>query len=136
MRTRRSGSRSRSRLIALLAAGFVLAAPVLADKKSKRAANYAVIAGTVFRESGMALDGAEVTLSSAPGVKGKKLKLKAFSDSRGEFAFHVPPAAANYVVVAHAPGYRRQEKAASITSDERIDVFFRLERAADSKEHK
>lgn len=134
MRTRRSGSSTGS-LVALLAAGLVLVAPVLADKKDKRAADYAVIAGTVFQESGMSLAGAEVTLMSAPGVKGKKVKLKAISDSRGEFSFHVPPAAASYIVVAQAQGYRRQEKAAAIASDERIDVFFRLERAGGSKEH-
>lgn len=135
MRKRRTGSRPRFHLVAWLVAGLVLAAPVLADKKDKRAADYAVVAGTVFRESGMALPGAEVTLTSAPGVKGKKVKLKAVSDSRGEFSFHVPPVAASYVVAAQAQGYQRQEKAAAIASDERIDVFFRLERADESKEH-
>jgi len=119
----------------LLVAGLVLAAPAWADKKDKRAADYAVIAGTVFRESGMALPGAEVTLMTAPGVKGKKVKLKAVSDFRGEFSFHVPPVAASYIVAEQAHGYQRQEKAAAISSNERIDVFLRLERTDRSKEH-
>src|SRR5882724_951772 len=95
-RTMTSGSRSLL-AIALLILGAAVA--IGADKKSGKKSDknnveaYALIAGTVFRESGFALPGAEVTLTpeagEAPNAKNKKLK--AISDARGEFAFRVPP---------------------------------------------
>ena len=89
----------------------------------------AVIAGTVFRDPGFALPGAEVTLSvTTPpaGVKAPKKK-KLFSDVRGEFAFYVPPVRAEYVVEATAPGYEPERKPAVVQGGaERLDLYFTL----------
>jgi hypothetical protein len=87
-------------------------------------APHAVVAGTVFRENGFSLPGAEVTLAvkQAPGVSKKTKKLQSVSDSRGEFAFRVPPGAATYVVKASLKGFQSVEKEASVSSEERVEV--------------
>jgi hypothetical protein len=90
--------------------------------------SYAVIAGTVFREPGFTLAGAEVVLQMTappPGVKRPKA-LTARSDGRGEFAFHVPAGKAEYSVSVKAEGYVDEEKPAKIESEERVDIFFTL----------
>jgi hypothetical protein len=86
----------------------------------KNDAPYAVVAGSVFRESGFSLPGATVTLAvkDAPKVK----KLQSVSDARGEFAFRVPPEAGTYVVRASMKGYQPAEKEASLTGEERVEV--------------
>ncbi len=103
-----------------------------AGKKKREPESFAVIAGTVFRDSGLALAGAEVTVESEAGAKpaGKQRKLKAASDTRGEFALRVPAAPVRYNVSVRAPGFQPQQKAVSVQGGERIDVFFRLEPAA------
>jgi hypothetical protein len=112
---------------ALLVAGASLAAP-RAGKDAKRADPYAVVAGTVFRDSGFSLAGAEVELSPAPesGSSRKLKKQKQITDARGEFAFRIPAVPAEYRVSVKAPGYQGEEKPVSINGEERIDVFFRL----------
>lgn len=90
--------------------------------------SYAVVAGTVFREPGFTLPGAEVVLRttvSPPGVKSKK-PLATRSDARGEFAFHVPAAKAEYSVVVKADGFLGEEKPAKIEFEERVDIYFTL----------
>ena len=84
-------------------------------------APHAVVAGTVFRENGFSLPGAEVTLSVKDAPK-KMKKLQSVSDGRGEFAFRVPPGAATYVVKASLKGFQSVEKEASVSSDERVEV--------------
>ncbi len=103
-------------LLLLFAAGFL---PLKGD------APHAVVAGTVFRENGFSLPGATVTLAvkDAPGVPAKKAKkLQSVSDSRGEFAFRVPPGAATYVVRASMKGFQPVEKEASVSGEERVEV--------------
>ncbi len=89
---------------------------------------YAVVAGTVFRESGFVFSGAEVILQTTvppPGVKhAKPLSLR--SDARGEFAFHVPAGKAEYSVSVKAKGFVGEEKPAKIESEERVDIYFTL----------
>ena len=102
-----------------------------AQKSEKQTGDFGVIAGTVFREPGFALPGAEVSLapvvdSNAPAAKPPK-KQKAAADARGEFVFRVPPGPANYVVTAAAKGMKTVEKTASLTGTERIEVTFMLE---------
>lgn len=86
----------------------------------KNDAPHAVVAGTVFRDSGFSLPGATVTLAveDAPKVK----KLQSVSDTRGEFAFRVPPKAGTYVVRASMKGFQPAEKEASVTGEERVEV--------------
>lgn len=93
-----------------------------------------MVAGTVFREPGFALPGADVTLAPAAdhpsGAKVKKQK--ASTNGRGEFAFRVPAAEAKYILTAGAKGWKAQEKPVSITGEERVDVTFMLDQ--ESKE--
>jgi len=103
--------------------------------EKKIAAKYALIAGTVFRDSGLSLAGAELVVTpvvdAKPEDKHKKLKaIKVFSDTRGEFAIRVPAQAMRYTVTVRAAGYRSERKEASIQGDERVDLFFRLEPSA------
>jgi hypothetical protein len=104
---------------ALWACAFLLGA---ADRSD---APHAVVAGTVFRENGFSLPGASVTLAikDAPGVPKKTAKrLQSMSDSRGEFAFRVPPGAGTYVVKASLKGFQPVEKEASVSGEERVEV--------------
>ena len=99
-------------------------------KKSPQA--YALIAGTVFRDTGFTLPGAEVTLTPAPGEKpaARMKPMKTVSDARGEYAFRVPAVPMRYNVGVKAPGFRALEKLVSVAGDERIDAFFHLEAEA------
>jgi hypothetical protein len=113
-------------LLGLAGAAAALAA---ADKKPAPP-GYAVIGGTVFREPGFSLPGAEIVLE--PEAPAKQKRQKAVSDARGEFAFRVPPIAAKYRVTVTARGFRSDSKSAVTQGgEERIDVTFSL--AAESK---
>ena len=98
------------------------------DKKADEP--YSIVGGTVFRDDGYALPGAELVI--APKLAdGSQLRLKithAISDDRGEFAFRVPATAAQYKVKASAKGFKSEEKTAEIHFEgERVDVTFLLE---------
>lgn len=110
------------RLTALVALGAVL---ITAGDK-KRAEEDAVIVGGVFRASGFALPEATVTLVRQDDPKHKKLAT-ATTTYRGEFSFHVPPAQAVYVVKAAAKGFRSEEKEASVTGADHVELTFTLE---------
>lgn len=117
-------------VISLLAASWECAA---GDKKPPE--EYSVVGGTVFRDPGFAVRGAEVSLQPDPetpeqrAVKVKPMKI--LSDARGEFAFRVPPAAMRYKLAVTCKGYQGQEKTVSITAGERSDATFLLQ--AESK---
>lgn len=106
---------------AVLCAVFMAAA----DKK-KPADSDTVIAGSVFRDPGYALPEATVTLVLHDDPKHKKLAQQE-TTYRGEFAFHVPATPAVYVVKASARGFRSEEKEASVTGPDRVDLTFTLE---------
>jgi len=99
-----------------------------ADKKPKEksvAGPYAVLGGTVFRESGHALPGADVMIvpDPQPGQVPVKIQYpRAISDNRGEFAFRVPTTAMRYTVSAKAKGFEARQKPADIEGEVRIDV--------------
>jgi len=136
MRRKRTGSRLLSaRGLGLLAAILLWLAPAALParpgKGKKLEASYALVAGTVFRETGMSLRGAEVQIeATGSSSTGKFKKQKALSDARGEFAFPVPPIEATYRISVKAPGYEPQQKDVSVGGYERLDVFFRLEPAS------
>jgi hypothetical protein len=87
---------------------------------------YAVVAGTVFRETGHALAGVEVILTPFESSK-RNRKQQLRTNGRGEFAFRVPAAAMEYTVEVKAPGYRAESKRVKIGGDERVDENFILE---------
>jgi hypothetical protein len=99
-----------------------------ADKKPKEKAGaqpYAVLGGTVFRESGLAFPGADVMIAPDPQPGQVPVKIqypRAISDNRGEFSFRVPPTAMRYTVSAKAKGFEARQKSADIEGEVRIDV--------------
>ena len=102
-------------------------------KQGKRAqAPYALITGTVFRETGLAFPGVELTLAAAGDSKEarKFKKIRVTTSSRGEFVLKVPAAPMSFALTAKATGYQAQEKPVAVTGEDRIDVFFRLEPAS------
>ena len=135
---RRAGSRRAfaPRRCFLLAGAVLLASLVAAaasgvsgDKKKKEAASFALISGTVFRETGLSLPQAEVTVVALNGAGKAKRSKKAVvvTDSRGEFAVRVPAMPLRYTVSVRAAGYKAQQRAISVAGEERVELFFRLE---------
>jgi hypothetical protein len=124
---------ARSALVcaAALLAGVSLSSGQPNDKKStQKPAAYAIIAGTVFRDPGFAQQGAALTLMRKDDPKGKKLQA-AVSDSRGEFAFRVPPGKATYVIHATLKGYRPVQQDIEIEGEEQVNATLLL--VAESK---
>lgn len=117
---------------ALLLLCLFAAPPVAVGKDQRLETSYAVVAGTVFRESGLSLPGAEVELSAEDQTQKshRQKRTKLITDARGEFAFRVPAVAAAYKLIVKAAGYQAQEKPVSVAGEERVDVFFRLEPAS------
>jgi Carboxypeptidase regulatory-like domain len=110
---------------ALLLLTLTLTGISYAGKKQKGGETYAVVGGTVFRESGLSLPGAEVAISPDPQAGQTAVKLrdsKAVSDSRGEFAFRVPVTAMRYTVKAKLKGFEPQQKSVDIEGEQRTDV--------------
>jgi hypothetical protein len=121
-RTKKTTGISRRLWLSLLAGVFPLAAQ----------GGYAVIAGTVFRESGHAFAGAELELQ--PDKPGKKNKKQLFrTNSRGEYAFRVPAEPMEYALSLKIDGYRPESKRVKIVGDERVEHNFLLERATKEK---
>ncbi len=126
MTKKKKRKRSGISLLLLLAAVFSLAG---ADKKKAAPEPYALVGGTVFKESGFVLPGVDLTLlpnpkADTPAVKIKKMQ--ATSDSRGEFVFRVPAASMSYTVRASARGFQSEEKSVTVQGEERVDVTFQL----------
>ena len=89
---------------------------------------HAVVAGTVFRGTGLSLPGATVTLALRDAPKAKKLQ--SVSDGRGEFAFRVRPVEATYIVRASLKGFEAAEKEVSVSGEERVEVTLTMEPAS------
>ncbi len=97
-----------------------------APKKNPALETYALLSGSVFNDSGLALPDADVTIALEAQTKTKPME--AVSDARGEFVVRVPPGPANYIVAVHAKGFQRQRKSVAINDQERVEVTFQLER--------
>lgn len=80
----------------------------------------------------MAFAGADVTLAAGGDSREarKFKKMRAVTSSRGEFVFRLPAAPMQYVLSVRASGYQPQEKPVSISAEDRVDVFFKLELAS------
>ncbi len=80
----------------------------------------------------MAFAGADVTLAAVGDSKEarKFKKMRVVTSPRGEFVFRLPAAAVQYLLSVRASGYQLQEKTVSISAEDRVDVFFRLEPAS------
>ncbi|MCW5982968.1 MAG: carboxypeptidase regulatory-like domain-containing protein [Bryobacteraceae bacterium] len=111
-------------LLCALAAG---AAPP--DRKKGAPQSFAVVAGSVFHESGRSLPGARILVTPKPPATEESRQpkgYKAVTDSRGEFAVRVPAGSMRYTVSVDAKGFHPEEKEAAVSWDERVDLFFRL----------
>lgn len=102
-----------------------------AERKRSQAAPSALIAGTVFRNTGLSLPGAEITITPVPSAEErvKPRPIKTVSDARGEFVVRVPAGPARYRVSAAARGYQAAEQTIEIQGEERADLTFLLEPA-------
>ena len=126
MKTRRRKKTRKMRRIGRRAfAGLLTGCLPLLGKRNKEREAQAVVAGTVFRETGHALRGAEITVAAPAG--GKKGQWKGVSDVRGEFAVRIPVGAGRYTVTVKAEGYRTQEKPVTVAADERAEFSFLME---------
>jgi len=125
---RKSGSRA-GWLLPVLAIAACVAGFGAPPGKSRKAETFALISGSVFRETGFSLPGAELVLDVAPGANlpRKFKKIKFSSDARGEFAVRVPPAPMRYTVSVRAAGYKPETKEVSVQGEDRVELFFRLE---------
>jgi hypothetical protein len=85
----------------------------------------AVIAGTVFRDTGLSLRGAQIIVAGLE--KDKKREWKTLSDPRGEFFLRVPAGPADYNVIVRASGYRLYQKQVKFAGDERVELSVILE---------
>ena len=111
--------------IAIAASVAALTANVA--QEGKKTADYAVVAGTVFRDNGFALAGAEVALEISPAPSKKAKKLQTVSSPRGEFSFRVPPVVAKYKISVSAKGFQAADKVVEIQgASERADATFTL----------
>lgn len=132
-RTKRTGAK------AVVALALMAALPpgwAAAPSGGQRDHAHALISGSVFREDGLSLPGAEIELEAIGGsVQSRKFKkMRAVSDARGEFAFRVPPVPAEYRLRATAPGCQPEQRQVRVSTEERIDVFFRLRPASKKSE--
>lgn len=138
MRTRkrttkkRTGSRRLACLAVILFALAALSAVAKEKPKDKKKASpaAAMVAGTVFRDAGFALPGAEVVATPDP-PQGKK-QWKTTGNARGEYFLRLPAGPASYTVVVRASGFRPQEKKVTFAADERLDFNFLLEPGGES----
>ena len=121
-RTRTEGLRRAPALI-LATACLATAAPALAQG-GKKNAPYAVVAGTVFRDPGFAQPGATVVLTRKDDPTFKKQE--AASDSRGDFAFRVPPGPGAYVVRAALKGFKPAQQEISVSGEEYVNATLLL----------
>ena len=111
----------------LLATAFLV--PAQAAKKKAALQPYALLEGTVFRETGFSLPNAEIVVIPDPPhdtPPTKLSKMQTVSDARGEFAVRLPTASMRYTVKVSAKGYRSEEKSVTVQGEDRVDVTFQL----------
>ena len=123
-RTKKRNSRARRPFALALVAALLAAGGARAQDKPKPGAAYAVVAGTVFRDSGFAQPGVNVVLAlkSRPN---RKLQ-EQVSSPRGEFAFRVTPGPNVYTVTASLKGFETVQKDVEISSQEQFHVTLLL----------
>jgi hypothetical protein len=125
MRRRTKTKRRNSPALCLLALGATLLSAQVAER-TRSGEPYAVVAGTVFLESGVAQPGARVALFSAQ-EPGRKLQEKV-SSPRGEFSFRVPPGPGAYRLTASLRGFVTATKDVEIVAQEQIHATLLMER--------
>jgi uncharacterized GH25 family protein len=99
--------------------------------KAKRTS---LVRGAVFDSNGLSLGGARVKLMRIPTAEQQKegkriesLSRDYTTNSRGEFAFRLPPSRARYQLTATLAGYKPETKIVDVSEDEAVPVAFSLE---------
>jgi hypothetical protein len=102
--------------------------------KLYKAAKSSLLRGAVFDENGFSLPGVRLKLVRVPNdaeARDKKklepVKQDYLTNSRGEFAFRLPPMRARYQVTAMRSGYKPQVKTVDVNADESVPLAFTLE---------
>ena len=115
-------------LLPIVLAGCAVFVTAAQRGKQQAPQAFAIIGGTVFRESGLAFPGVEVMLTPATtGNSGKSGKSqRQATDARGEFAFRVSLEPMRYKVTASAKHFVPQEKTVEVRGEERTDVTLML----------
>jgi hypothetical protein len=126
MRRRTKTKRRNSSALCLLALAATLLSAQEPAERTRSGEPYAVVAGTVFLESGVAQPGAKVALFSAR-EPGRKLQEKV-SSPRGEFSFRVPPGPGAYRLTASLKGFVTATKDVEIVAQEQIHATLLMER--------
>jgi carboxypeptidase family protein len=114
-------------LLSSLTGGFAPTQAASSDRqesKPKATKNQFLIFGTVFTPAGFALPDARIRVRRA---QEKKWRWEAASDSRGEFAVHVPREP-EYEMEVSAKGFGSLTRKVDAHSGDRVDLVFRLER--------
>jgi hypothetical protein len=93
-----------------------------------------LVRGAVFDANGFSLSGVRVKLvriANEEELKDKKkidsLKMDYITNSRGEFAFRLPPVRARYQVTAILRGFKPQVKNVDVGEDEAVPLAFSLQ---------
>ena len=93
-----------------------------------------LVRGAVFDANGFSLPGVRVKLvrvANEEELKNNKkvnsLKMDYTTNSRGEFAFRLPPARARYQVTAMLRGFKPQVKNVDVGEDEAVPLAFSLQ---------
>jgi hypothetical protein len=111
------------------------------DKESKvktiklfKGKRTSLVRGAVFDTNGYSLPGVKVKLvrvANEEELKDKKkidsFKMDYITNSRGEFAFRLPPARARYQVTAMLRGFKPQVKNVDVGEDEAVPLAFSLQ---------
>jgi hypothetical protein len=111
-------------LISFALSALLLLGQTVRPKAQSKQQEYAVLAGTVFRDPGFAQAGATVVLTTK-AAPDKKLQQQV-SDARGEFSFHVPPGPQTYVVRATLKGFKPAGEEMEIVATEQINATLLL----------
>jgi hypothetical protein len=120
---RKRNPRCSPALAGLLLLALAAAGAAGEKKKKSKLAPQAILAGTVFQESGFLLRGARVVVYN---VERRKDKKETVTDMQGEFAVRVPAGKGKYTIEATANGFAPESKTVEVTGDERLEVTFRL----------
>jgi hypothetical protein len=93
-----------------------------------------LLRGSVFNENGFSFPGVQLKLQRIRNEEEAKdnkkidsIKMSYTSNSRGEFAFRLPPIRARYQVTAIVSGYKPQTKYVDVGADESVPLAFSLE---------
>jgi hypothetical protein len=100
--------------------------------RNKDLAQPFIVFGTIFTAQGFALPGADVRLRRAGE---RKDRWQGRSDSRGEFAFRVPPDV-EYELSVKAKGFDPETRKVDARQGNRVDLTLRLQPASNQKKGK